>query len=129
MSYDLYFWKPQRDLGESPRSVWDRLCDEEEIDIEGLTWLSVSELKAHFAKAFPKIEDYGTQLNWEDEKGSFQVDWIVGSKPQHTLGFFINCSWALLKHPDILDCIIQVAIEMECGMYDPQEDKWREPVT
>ena len=127
MSYDLYFWRPQGDLSESPSSILDRVG--EEGDHEGLTWLSVSELKARFVRAFPTIKDCGTYLLWDDEKGSFFVDWIVGSKPQHTFVFFVECSWSLPKHPEILDRITQIPNEMGCGIYDPQEDNWQEPTT
>jgi hypothetical protein len=127
MSYDLCYWCVGSDDDErSPGEIYEGLCEDGEVD--GLVWLSVSEIKARFQEAFPTIEDFGTELNWEGEATSFQVSWPIGSTPQHTLGLIVHCSWSIAENPDVIDSITRVAATFGCGLYDPQSNTWDEPI-
>ena len=60
MSYDLCYWCVGSDDDErSPGEIYEGLCEDGEVD--GLVWLSVSEIKARFQEAFPTIEDFGEE--------------------------------------------------------------------
>jgi hypothetical protein len=121
VSYDLYFWRESVPQTQTPEAICDLLCADEEP--AGVSWLSVDEIKAHFAATFPGIEDAGTELNWEGEGSYFQVTWPVESNPRHTLAIFGWCGYDLLKSTETMNRIIAVASSLGCALYDPQTSK------
>jgi hypothetical protein len=122
VSWDLAFWKPRGPSGEEPDAVYEALAEDGEP--EGLTWLSVDEVKAGFRAAFPDIADDGTELNWEGAGSYFQVTWPVGSKPRSTLGVFVSCGWSLLDEPVVIERLRSVGRALGCGVFDPQAGEW-----
>jgi hypothetical protein len=119
MSYDLCCWRYTTTPKESAQATYERLSEGDEVD--GLALLPVAEIKTRFIEFFPSIEDYGMELNWEGDRGAFQVIWSIASKPQHTLAWFVLCSWSLLEEPEVMARIVEVASAIGCGVYDPQK--------
>ena len=125
MSWDLAFWKPNGPSPEQPGTVYESLLEDDEPD--GVTWLSVDQVKAEFRAAFPEITDDCSELTWEGAGSYFQVSWAVGSKPGHTLGVFVTCGWSLLDQPTVIERVRAVGHCLGCGVFDPQSDTWSPP--
>lgn len=117
MSYDLCCWPTANATGMCPQEVYERLCDDEEVD--GIGFLDVSGVKAEFARAFPGIEDFGTELNMDGEPW-FQIAWPMCAQPGKTQGLLLTCSWDITESPATLARIIDVARALGCAVYDPQ---------
>jgi hypothetical protein len=86
--------------------------------VEGIAMLPVALIKQRFAEAFPEIDDGLSSLSWRQDAGSFQVTW----PPNPTNAIFVHCSWDLLKAPEVMNRIVDVANEFGCALYDPQND-------
>jgi hypothetical protein len=125
MSYDLCYWRDVADQGESPQSIYHRLCECD--DVESLAWIPVIEIEARFRETFPTIQGQGTDLIWEGDGGTFQVSLPVGSKPKHALGIIVHCSFSLENdQEEAVERITDVAESLGCGCYNPQTDEWWE---
>ena len=120
MSYDLCCWRPAGDSLAASQSIYEKLVEEQEVD--GLSWISVAAITARFQQALPAIEVYSTELIWEGKDGSIQVSWPIGSKPQHTLGIFLNTSWGLLEDGEIVQPLLEALSDLQCVVYDPQQE-------
>jgi hypothetical protein len=121
VSWDLAFWKPQAS-SEQPEAIYEALAEGGEP--QGLAWLAVDTVKGDFQARFPDITDDGTELNWEGAGSYFQVTWLVGSKPRHTLGVFVSCGWNLLEQPAVIERLRSVGSGLGCRVFDPQEGEW-----
>jgi hypothetical protein len=118
MSYDLYFWREDRNQKQPADAICERLVADEDLD--GIAKLSVANLKAQFTKAFPEIIDNGTDLTWEGEGSYFQVTWSISSQPGYTLCVMISCGFPLLDHSETMNQLIDVGNQLGCALYDPQ---------
>jgi hypothetical protein len=116
MSYDFCCWRQTSD-GCDSQAIYESLCEDGEPD--GLTWIPISEIRYRFTDAFQSISDEGTELNEE----GFQVVWAIGSKPQHTLGVFLHCSWSFPKDPEAIEALLGAVSALNCMLYDPQQSK------
>jgi len=121
MSYDLYAWREERDLGLSPEEAMDKLAKEGEIP--GFVGIPVADITAAFRKVFPEIEDGNTELNWEGAGSYFQVTFgYEGFRVANSLG--ISCGFQLLKAPEEFDKLVGVLHGLGCKVFDPQRAEY-----
>ena len=118
MAYNLYFWRQTSSIEQSPESICDRLCADEEID--GVAYLGVADIKKRFAEEFPEIEDYGAEMNCSLAGSYFLATWPITSRPGQTQAIYVECGFTLLKSPETLNRIIDVGRGLGCALYDPQ---------
>jgi hypothetical protein len=126
MAYSLLFWREtSREIG-SPESVSECLAADEEH--ASLAWLSVVAIKSKFATLFPGIDDCGCNLDWEGSGSYFQVTWPISSRSQQTQAIYVECGYELLKSPEVMNRIIELAGEFGCALYDPQTgERYEQP--
>ena len=118
MSYDLVFWRQERPLDDDAQSIYERLCEDEDID--GLAVLPLADIKRRFAELFPGIEDDGAELNWEGDEGAMQVAWTP-DPIRHVHVTLYGCSG------DEAERVVRIAHEFGCPVYDPQAGETYEP--
>lgn len=120
MSYDLYFWRQEPECSLSPAEIVGRLEESNTPDIPGLAHLDTARLIVRLREVLPEIyenqttdPDFPLQLIWEDkDDNAFLVHWseIHVSIESHGVD------------GEILNKIIDVALEFGCRLYDPQTD-------
>ncbi len=118
MSYDLYFWRQTPDCTAKPQEVLERLEASYKPDVPGLVRLNIPRFLARLREVLPEIYENRTtdpdlplQLIWKDKDGNvFLVYWsdIHVSIESHGVD------------GEILNKTIDVALEFDCRLYDPQ---------
>ena len=108
MGRHLVFWKYEEGVYLDNQKVYQRLCDQEEID--GLATLSMDEILEkinHVFSGYSKPDD----SNFESSKGSFTVYTTNQS-------VIFDCSFGLPIAE--LNKIIDIMLAFDCPCYDPQ---------
>jgi hypothetical protein len=114
MSYDLIFWRGIAE--DTPTNIYNRLNREEHV--EGILELSRKEVVAAFLIEFPDLEEEDSELL---EQG-FAV--VMSASPIKMI--IINCSWNILKQPDILEKIQRAGfLHLRCNYYNPQINEFK----
>jgi len=111
MSYDLVFWKQKSNAVESPSEIHRLLMEGAKPD--SLANIPVDNLLDRVRETFPGIAEDGGLVFWEGgDRGMFEVT----LSPRH-----VHFSCRGLNADDI-NCLIDIAHEFECPLYDPQVD-------
>ncbi len=109
MSYDINFWKQERELNLSPEQIYGELCRGETV--EGLARLPLDQIHDRLQQAFPDYEaeeecivqtsEGSIEFSWSDYHFRFDIRGVCG------------------------DCqkLVDVMREFGCPMYDPQLNK------
>ena len=109
MSYDINFWKQERQLELSPEQIYGKLCKGEAV--EGLAKLPIEQIHARLKQTFP---DYEAQ-RWstvQTSEGSIEFSWSDYHFRFDIRGICGECQK-----------LVDVMREFGCPMYDPQENK------
>ena len=109
MSYDINFWKQERQLNLSPEEIYGKLCKGEVV--EGLAKLPVEQIHAKLKQAFP---DYEAQ-RWstvQTSEGSIEFSWSDYHFRFDIRGICGECQK-----------LVDVMRDFGCPMYDPQVNK------
>lgn len=111
MSYDLNFWRQDTSVTRVPAETYADLC--EEVPVQGLATLPIDKYLQRIKDTFPGCAASQTTVNWEGEEGAFQVSW----SEQHVR---IDC---YNLNPDAMNRLIDIGLEFDCPLYDPQVDQ------
>jgi hypothetical protein len=113
MSYDLAFWKQKPTCTASPSSIYGELLEGRAVD--GLETIRTAEFVARIHQRFPGITTDGELTFWEGggKRGMFELH----SSDQH-----VHFCCRQMSGDD-MNILIDVAAELECPLYDPQEDR------
>lgn len=114
MAYSLYFWREEKPLDLTPDEIAQQVS--EDLTVEGLAILPLDEVKQKFAETFPGLDDGLSGLSWEGAGSYFEVSW----PPDPVNALIVTCGYKLLKSPDTMNQIIDVAHFFGCPLYDPQ---------
>ena len=119
MSYDLYFWKQTADCTTMPSEIVESFITGDKI--LGLEPIPITQILAQLQKIFPQLKP----ANPKNPKSEPRLEWQ--SKGGASC-FFV--SWSEL-HFEIegynvrksrYNQIIDIALEFNCPLYDPQTD-------
>lgn len=116
MSYDLNFWKYKENFrGERDhQKIYQKLSDG--LFVEGLEDLPINKILKKIHEVFSALQwQKRDDLNWESHsgRGSFQI---------FTTDQFFRVDCYGMDGED-MNKLIDIAIEFECPLYDPQVDK------
>lgn len=117
MSYNLYFWRQERNLGETPAEICGRLTDN--AAVAGVAVLPRAMVRQKFRESFPDISDSDANLDWEGAGSYFQVGYNHVDE-NNVNCIIITCGYKLLDSPDTMNLIIDVGNSLGCALYDPQ---------
>jgi len=119
MSYDLYFWR------EEPGTKVDdveRFLDEldDTVEYPGIVSLPLDTVKQAFRQQFPGISDGGGSLDYEGDGSYFQVGFTF--LDERTVSrTAVCCGYELLKSPQAMRQLAEVAASLGYRTYDPQQ--------
>ncbi len=108
MGRQLVFWKYEDNVRLDDKKVYEKICDQEDID--GLLPLPINEILLQINSVFSrynKLDDY----NFESANGSFTLYITERS-------VIFDCSWGLPEAE--LNKMIDIMNEFGCPLYDPQ---------
>lgn len=109
MSYDLNFWKLKRPTDGTNQEIYERLSDGEKVD--GLEELPITKINIQINKEFKTAKwTQLDELNWESEKGSFQIF----TTPQF---YRVDCYGMAGED---MNKIIEILAKFDCPLFDPQ---------
>ena len=122
MAYSLYFWRQTRSIDESPDEICAKLC--KDVPVAGVAELPIIAIREAFAHAFSGMNDGLSYLDWEGDRSYFEVHWPAGPVNM----FHVSCGYELLKSPETMNRIIEIATKFGCALYDPQtEERYDQP--
>ncbi|WP_162086502.1 hypothetical protein [Lentimonas sp. CC8] len=125
MSYDLYFWREERNLKNDPQDVIETLSADKPI--AGIATFSRDKIREKFKLDFPGIVDGDISLDWEGEGSYFQVSFTHADKMSVNC-IIVTCGYKLLDSPDTMNRIIDVGSHFGCALYDPQtNERYQQP--
>ena len=109
MSYDLHFWRYKSGIDLDHQTVCETLMNGEAVD--GLETLPVDEVKQRLNEVFTGAWQSVGDGTWErDAGGAFQL---------YTTPQFV-CAHCYGMAGDDMNRIIDVLLEYDCPLYDPQ---------
>src|SRR5262245_52479560 len=112
MSYELAFWKQKPTCTAPPSSIYQQLVDSQAV--EGLETIPRPALIARIQQRFPGLTTDGGLTFWEGgERGMFEL-----YSSDHHVHFCCR-----QMSGDDMNTLIDIAVEFECALYDPQEDR------
>lgn len=122
MAYSLYFWRETEAALATADEVCAQLC--EELAVPGVAQLPMDRIRQSFVDAFPGIKEGASGLEWEGSGSYFEVEW----SPARCNLLTVLCGYKLLKSPDTMNRIIDVAAKFGCALYDPQTgERYQQP--
>ena len=108
MSYDLNFWRYQDAVSLNHQDVCEQLCAGETV--EGLMNLPVKHILTRIAEAFSaNWTRFGNDC-WESDRGAFQL---------YTTDQYV-CVHCYGMTGDDMNIFIDILLEFDCPLYDPQ---------
>lgn len=112
MSYDLVFWRQKPTCTTSPSQICRELL--EDRSVEGLETIRTDEFIKRVHERFPGIVTDGGLTFWEGGmRGMFEL---------YSSGQHVHFCCRHLSGDDI-NVLIDVAVEFDCYLYDPQTNK------
>lgn len=120
MSYDLWFWKEAADCSLGPADIANELACGKKVP--GLEMLDLEKVTGRIVEVFPLIE-----IHRNPETGELRqlildpadTDWVVLVAGDD----FHFCVESHTAPGDILNQFIDLALEFECPLHDPQSGK------
>ena len=109
MSYDLWFWNQSSNCRHRPETVVQRVCEGGQLT--GLVPIELDAIKTRIAEAFPGFKEN----IFDAETYYFTIDlyppyaFQIVSTPPETDDVV-----------EMLNRIIDIAVEFDCRLYDPQ---------
>jgi hypothetical protein len=118
MSYDLYFWREKPDANIDIDQFFDELDDT--VEFPGIVSLPLDTVKQAFRQHFPDVSDGGSSLDWEGDGSYFQVGFTF--LDERTVSrTAVCCGYELLKSPQAMQRLSNVAASLGYRVYDPQK--------
>ena len=125
MSYDLYFWREEKELGLPPDKIAEILSEDQHIS--GISTFKREDISDAFIKEFPDIVDENIQLDWEGAGSYFQVEFTYGPEKRIN-SIIVTCGYKLLDSHETMNRIIDVCAAFGCALYDPQTgERYQQP--
>ncbi|MEM9246115.1 MAG: hypothetical protein AAGA67_10300 [Cyanobacteria bacterium P01_F01_bin.153] len=111
MSYEMWFWKQSEDCCLTPSEVLERLNEGQEL--KGLLELNLDAIKERVKRDFPEFN--GQIFVAEEQKHYFTID------------VYPPFVFQIISHPpssdaevNMLNNVIDIALEFGCALYAPQ---------
>lgn len=118
MSYDLYFWREEPGAKIDIDMFFDELDDT--VEFPGIVSLPLETVKQAFQQEFPAVKDGGGSLDYEGDGSYFQVGFIF--LDERTVSrTAVCCGYELLKRPESMQRLANVAASLGYRVYDPQK--------
>jgi len=108
VSYDLDFWRYKPGTTLDHQEVYQKLCDGREV--AGLETLPITDIRQAIADAFAQGWQQVGADSWESQTGAFQL---------YTTSQFVRVDCYGMAGDD-MNKIIDVLLEFNCPLYDPQ---------
>jgi hypothetical protein len=118
MSYDLFFWREQPDASIDAEQLLSEL--EDTVKFPGIVAQSLDTVRSAFKQRFPDIAGSAGSLDWEGDDSYFQGEFT--SFDERTVSMItVCCGYELLKSPQAMQRLSEVATSLGCRVYDPQQ--------
>ncbi|HEY1192490.1 MAG TPA: hypothetical protein VGE74_33005 [Gemmata sp.] len=118
MSYDLVFWRQTVARTVPPVETYRCLCRSESVD--GISELTVAEIRAAFAAQFPDLIAGPNELLGP----MFSV--MLYARPIRAV--FVTCSWKVLERAEVVERIIRAGRDgLGCCYFNPQSGEFSVP--
>lgn len=117
MSYDLYFWREEKDFKITPDKLAEILSKDQHIP--GISTFDRKDICNAFQYEFPEIIANEIPMDWEGAGSYFQVFFTYG-QGKKVNSIIVICGYLLLESPETMNRIIDVCAKFGCALYDPQ---------
>ena len=112
MSYDLNFWRYKKDVELNHQEVYEKACCDEE-SVDGLEALPIDKIVARVIETFLDWKRVDDESFEKEGRGAFQI-----STTSQMIRF--DCYG---MDGDDMNLMIDVMLEFDCQLYDPQVPK------
>jgi hypothetical protein len=125
MSIDFYFWRQREPLPVRPGEFFEQLSATAGSPF--VIPMTREEVFAAFRREFPSLQDTGDGIDWEGDGNYFQVCFTYDEQKRLT-SVQLGCDLSFCRTPSFKR-LFEVAYELGCRVYDPQQSKVLIPVS
>jgi hypothetical protein len=118
MSYDIFFWREQPGATVDAEQVLSEL--EDTVEFPGIVSQPLDVVRRAFQQHFPDITGGAGALDWEGDGSYFRAGFTF--LDERTVSMIsVCCGYELLKSPQAMQRLSDVATSLGCRVYDPQQ--------